>query len=79
MLQYLELKSKFPNKNDNFRKTVRTLKNLYVNFKNLRINKKYLKVYANCKNEVQTRFTNCIAADFFINNCCIVTIFKTKK
>ena len=31
------------------------------------------------KNEEQTRFTNCILADFFINNCFIVTILKTKK
>ena len=31
------------------------------------------------KNEVQTRFSNCIAADFLIINCCIVLIHKTKK
>ena len=52
--------------------------NLYLNFQNPRINKKYLKVYA-AKNEVQTRFTNCIAADFFINSCCIVTFSKLKN
>ena len=59
------VKREFYNKNGNFRKTIRFLKNLYVNFQNLKINKNYLKVYA-ANNEVQTRFTNCIAADFFI-------------
>ena len=43
-LQYLKLTKKFPNKNNNFEKTIRTLKNLYVNLLNLKININYLKL-----------------------------------
>ena len=52
-------------------KIIRTLKNIYVIFWNIKTNTKYIKVWANCINEIQTRFTNLHISRFFINNYCI--------
>ena len=74
----LKLNIEFLNSNnENFRENIFNSEEPICKFWNIEKNTKYLKVFVNCKNKVQKRFTNMHISQFLINNYYIIK--KTLK
>ena len=69
----LELNNKFLNSEENFRKKNRTLNNLNVNFWNIKINIKYLKVWCKLQKWSSNTLHKYVYQPIFYKNVCIVT------